>query len=416
MKTTLPIIFVILSLVACSTAPKGTAVSPVPTISVTKILPTATKLITTLLPTEPPTFYIEKLPSRTVSLSQLGLKDTTRILVFDPKSEQVLSVSNQSIAPIPNIQSGAVSQLNGIEMSPDHHWFAYLEINQGFNIRISSVDGNQYFEGIKNAVGSSFDWLSNDKIAVYNKLGFWKECPSEMQIFDPFTKVVNKIPYISTSSSPYCFPIPYFNSDLSQALYLDRETGWQIYNYKTKMYYSVLPGLNTSPGGDKYFFKWGTNGLSFAIPAPDKITFALNLSEEELTSAQPLEMVELPKDTFNENSIFDVWIPEKHLVGFDLSTKDKKTIFDCSISQTYVMIDLANKTLRNYCLNRSIFSEQTGSPWFTYVSSDYRFVGWTIHELPSNAEPLGAVILDTKTGNNCYLEGYEILGFGEISP
>jgi hypothetical protein len=389
MRISLLIIFVAISLVACSP-----------------------------LRTETPTLQVENVSSHVVSLAELGLRDTTRILVFDPKSSQLLAISNKSTEPIPNIQSGTYSLRDGIEMSPDHKWFAYLEISEGFNIQISSVDGTHHFMGIKNAVGSSFRWLTNGKIAVYNKMGLWLDCPSEIQVVDPFSKEINSIPNIllEGSQSPFCFPIPYFNPDFSKALYLSSEAGWQIYDYKTQSSNSVLPGLDTSPGGDKYFFEWGTNGLSFAIPDSDKITFARNVSENELTSVLSLEILALPEDVLNEDRGFDVWIPEKHIVGFDLKTKNETAILKCRMPKSFVVVDLATQTLKNYCLDRSEFAGQVGTPWFASVSADSRFVGWTIRELPSNEDPLSTVTLDTQTGNIIYLESYEFLGFGEISP
>jgi len=349
-------------------------------------------------------------------LSELDLSPTTRILVFNPKTEQFLSISNQSMNLLSNIRPETSLRLDTIKLSPDRHWFAYLEINNGFNLWIGSVDGSQYFLGITNAVGSSFRWLSNDKIAVYDKLGGWADCPSEMQIFDPFSKKINNIPDISTEGIEFCFPIPYLSPDFSKGLYLNSETGWQIYNYKAQTSYSALPGLDTSPGGNKYFLHWGKAGLSFAIPYPDKITFVSNLSVDNLSSTLPLKTILLPQNTLNENSLFEFWIPEEQLAGFDLVGANENNVLDCDIAQTFVIVNLVTQKLKNYCLNRSIFADQINAAWFTYISVDQRFAAWTVHELPSNTNTLGAVILDTKTGKVSYLEGYEFLGFGEISP
>lgn len=353
--------------------------------------------------------------NRVVALSELDLEPTTRILVYDPKSEEVLSVSGKSIDMVPNIQSGVNTLADGVKMSPDHRWFAYLEINEGFNIRVSSIDGTQHFVGIKDAVGSSFRWLSNEKIAVYNKLGFWLDCPSEMQIFDPFSEEVKVAPDISTQGSQYCFPIPLFNSDFSRALYLNSQTGWEIYDYDTQSSYSVLPGLDTSPGGDKYFFSWGADGLSFAIPDSDKITYAFDIPKSKFVFEPPIKTILLPEGTMNENEAIEFWIPDGRVVGLDLIRNDGKTVLGCDVPKTFVTINLAKQELNNYCLNPSWYSGQTGTAWFTYVSADNRFVGWTIRELPSNSEPLVTIILDTATGKLSYLEHYELLGFGELS-
>jgi len=365
-----------------------------------------------------PIFQVENRnpPQRVIKFSELDLKSTTRVLLFDPKTEHFLSISNQSINPLPNARPEMSLQLDTIRLSPDHRWFAYLEINDGFNIWINSVDGSQHFMGISNAVGSTFRWLSNDKIAVYDKLGGWADCPSALQIFDPFSKEVNNIPDISSEGIEYCFPIPYFNSDFTQGLYLDSDIGWQTYDYKAQTSYAALSGLDTSPGGNKYFFRWGGDGLSFAVPHQDRISFASNLTNDDLSSVLLLKTILLPQDSINENGFFEFWIPEKQLAGFELVGNDDNNVLDCAVTQTFVLVNLTTQTLSNYCLNQAVFSNQIGSAWFTYISADYRFAGWTVHELPSNTVPLGTVILDLETGKVSYLEGYEFLGFGEVPP
>ena len=394
----------------------------------TEILPT--EIQTPVVPLSPtqtlseinnlPAFQIEYAsPSnRVIDMSELNLDPSTRILAFDAKTQQILSISHRSTITILKSRSDSIVKFEKIEISPDHRWFAYLEINGGFNIWISSVDGTQHFMGIQNAVGSSFRWLSNDKLAVYNKLGLWMDCPSEMQIFDPFSKEVNDVPGISTQGSPSCFPIPYFNPDFSRALYLNlyNETGWKLYNYKAQTSYSVLPGLDTSPGGDKYFFHWEKDGLSFAMPDSDKISFVRNVPEGDLTSKPPIETISLPQNTINENKFFEFWIPGKQLAGFDLIGINKKSVLTCGVLKSFVIVNLITQELKNYCLDRSVFSDQVGTAWFTYVSADNRFAGWTVRELPSNDKPLGTVILDIETGKISYLQGYEFLGFGELSP
>lgn len=421
MRLTFLCIFIAISLGSCAKLSQN-SVSPAPPSDLaTKTGSTVTPIIPSNIATATSTvatFPIENFnsPNRLVELSELDLRSTTRLLIFDPRSEQILSISGSSINPILNIQSRSNIPRDGIEMSPDHRWFAYLEINDGFNIWISSVDNTQHFMGINNAVGSSFRWLSNEKISVYNKLGFWLDCPSEMQIFDLYSREVNSVPDISTQGSQYCFPIPYFNPDLSQALYLNSDTGWEVYDYKTQTSYSALPGLDISPGSDKYFFHWGAGGLSFAIPDLDKITFASNIPEDKFRSKPTLHTVSLPNGVVNENARFTFWIPEEQIVGLDLVGADNKTVLGCDNPQTFIMINLATRKLSNYCINRTLFSDQIGTASFTYVSANHRFIGWTIRKLPSNEEPLGVVILDTETGKVSYLEGYEFLGFGEVNP
>lgn len=421
LRISILLIVMTIYLSACANQ-SGQTISPsFPVALETKDTPIATQVApsktSTVMPVETPLVLRTINPSnRVVALSELDLEPTTRILVFDPKLEQVLSISGKSVDLVPNIQSGVNTLADGVEMSPDHRWFAYLEINDGFNIRVSSVDGAQRFIGIKNAVGSSFRWLSNDKIAVYNKLGFWLECPSEMQIFNPFSGESEDVPYISSQGSPSCFPIPYFNPDLSKALYLNlyNESGWKIYDYKTQTSHSVLPELDTSPGGDKYFFYWGKSGLSFVIPDSDKITYAFDIPESKFIFEPPLNAISLPDSTVNENEAIEFWIPEEQVVGLILVGTDSKAVLGCDVPQTFVVINLAILELNDYCLNPSWYSGQTGTAWFTYFSADHRFVGWTIRELPSNSEPLVTVILDTATGKLSYLENYEFLGFGEL--
>ncbi|MBK9008611.1 MAG: hypothetical protein IPM31_16670 [Anaerolineae bacterium] len=421
MRTTSLLLLVAVSVGACSTLPQNTVNPSATTVMVTETGTTVAQIAPSKIATAIPdvtTLQVENFDfsNRVVELSDLKLKPTTRILVLDPKSDQVLAISDNSIDPVFSIQSKANILRSGISMSPDRRWFAYLVIDEGFNIWISSVDGTQHFVGIKNAIGSSFRWLNNEKIIVYDRRGLGLDCPSEMQIFNPFSGDVNNVPDISTQGSQYCFPIPYFNPDFSQVMYLNSELGWQIYDYRTQTSYSVLPGLNTSPGGEKSYFYWGKDGLSFAIPDSGKITYAFDLPDTAFLSKPTVSTISLPKGMVNENALFTFWIPEDQIIGLDLVATGEKIFLGCDIPQTFATINLATRTLNNYCLNRSLFYDQIGGAWFMYISADHRFVGWTIRELPSNEEPLGVVILDTETGKLSYLEGYELLGFGELGP
>jgi hypothetical protein len=420
MRLIVLLIFIAVSLGSCTTLSQSDVSDSQPTVSATKtnstinqITPSETAVVTPTMNSVEVEIF--DLSNSVTELSSLDLGPATRLLVYDPESDQILSISDESIEPVPNIRSGANILRNGIKLSPDHRWFAYLEISDGFTIWISSVDGSQHFAGIRNAVGSSFRWITDNRITVYNKAGFWSDCPSEMQIFDPFSGDVKNIPYITTQGSQYCFPIPYLNPDLSQALYLNSQTGWEIYNYKTQTANSVLPGMDTSPSGNKSYFHWGKDGLSFAVPDSDKITFAFDIPETRFTSETNVNTISLPNGTVNENTIFSFWIPEKQIAGLDLAGAGDTTVLGCDIPETFAIVNLATRDLDYYCLNRSFFNDKLGSAWFVYSSADSRFVGWTVRELPSNDEPIGSVILDIETGKVSYLEGYEFLGFGEVS-
>jgi len=220
---------------------------------------------------------------------------------------------------------------------------------------------------------------------------------------------------MNTSGRKYCFPIPYFNPDHSRAIYLASNQDWQLYEYASQKSRSILAGLSAGPNINKYFFDWGSNGLTFAIPEKDRISFAQNLSENDLT-APPVELIYLPANTINANALFDFWVSGKQLAGFDLSSSGSRPVLDCEISKTFVITDLPGKELKNYCLDRSMLADQQGGIWNTDISANNRFVAWTLRKLPGNSETLGIVILNTETGHISYLEDYEFQGFGEINP
>ena len=413
------ILYLIISLAACSPKPQR-KISPSFTATVMiESTSSVAQETTTASPASTliPDFQVQEYnpAGREVELSELEINPTTRLLVFDPKSKEILSISTQQTIAMSNIQPGAPLEHSGIKISPDHDWFAYLVIDDGFNIWISSIDGTQSFLGLENAVGSSFRWISNDKIAVDKKIGAWFDCPNDIQIFDPFSKTVSSFSYISSQNeSSYCFPIPYFKPDLSQALYLT-DSSWEVYDYKTQSSYPVLPGLDTSVLGDKYYFHWGKEGLSFAIPYIDSIVFSHNIPVESLTTPPLLKTIQFPENTINRDKSFAYWIPNEQIIGVDLVSEDDKGILGCDVSQTFVVGNLETQELQNFCLDRSVFNGQTGALWFTHVSAENRFVGWTIYAFPDDSELMVTVILDTVTGEVSYLEGYEFWGFGEIS-
>jgi hypothetical protein len=352
---------------------------------------------------------------RVVSLSDLGLSPTTRILVFNSQDEQFLSVSKDSVQGIPNIHPTAKFHLESVKISPDYKRFAYLVIDNGFNIWVSSIDGLKYTEIQKNAVGPAYLWLNSDQFVVYNNMGSWMDCPSDLQIISLYQNSAKNISDMVPEGSSFCFPVPYFNPNFSKGIYLDNKEGWKMHDYSSENSERVLLSLDTSPDINKYFFHWGDSGLTFAIPAVDKITFGRNLVDADLLSSDlPLKIISLPPNTANKNATFDFWNPDEQLSGFDLVGTNGERIFACSVQQSFVIVDLLVQELRNYCLDRTSYMDQVGTVWSTYISADNRLVGWTVRELPSNIIPLGTVILNIKTGNITYLPGYELLGFGEV--
>lgn len=353
--------------------------------------------------------------NRVVAMSALELSVTTHAFVFDSTNEEFLLLSDNSQNEVYNIDPKAKFHLEAVKLSPDRKHFAYLEIESGFNIWISKVDGSSHSEIQKSSIGSSYYWLNNDQLVVYNNSGTWLDCPSDVQVVSLTGDPVISIPAAVSTGNSFCFPTPVFNPDFSKGIYLDSKKGWQVYDYRSGTSQGVLSGLDVSPDINKYFFRWDRDGLSFAIPESHEITFDQNLTEQDLTASTPsFQVLALPEHTLNENAVFDFWVPEKQIAGFDLVGEGEGMVLNCDVHRTFVLVDLLNEELRNYCLDRTVFIDQTGSIWSTSISTDNRFVGWTIRELPSNERPLGTVILNTDTGEITYLPGYEFLGFGEV--
>jgi hypothetical protein len=403
-------------LVACSLVPKQnnpTMTLSIPTNTTEQPLEIKTPpQVSSESPTHTKMSEVDVAPiNRVVPLTEQTLSVNTRLIMFDPKTKQMFSISNQYTNLVPIIELNG--KMPDIKLSPDHKWIAYYYFDNGFQVGVKSVDGLEQSEGLKKAVGPSFQWISPNKIVAYDQEGLAGDCPNKLEVVNPYTGISSGIPPINSEGRKYCFPIPYFSDDLSQAIYYNNPKGWEIYNFKSQTSKPILPGFGSDLG---YRLYWDTDGLSFAIPVDGGIEFSSKMTEDDLSATVLIEKVNLPLGTDFESpyAFFEYWIPDEQVVGFNLVGANDSNVLSCDIPKTFVSVDLKKGELSNYCLDRTEISGQHGTPSFTYISKDHRFVGWTVTKPPNNDEPIGTVVLDLQTGKVSYLEGLVFYGFGEI--
>ena len=135
-------------LVACSPSTvAATQSKTAPSIPTAKIIPSPTTLPPTAIT---PTIKTIAPVSREVELSDLELNDSTRLILYYEPSDSLRIMARQDVRPqrIPIITPQSIINY-GIEISPNHKWFAYnifkekREDVEYYDIWISSIDGKQ---------------------------------------------------------------------------------------------------------------------------------------------------------------------------------------------------------------------------------------------------------------------------------
>lgn len=393
-----------------------------PTKSVSRATPTST---VTLIPGKPPIeLTIETISpdNRVVDLSELGLGPGTIVLLMDSNWEQVYTIGAADGFVLKELRLPEEVRPDTIEFSPDGKQIAFLVFkgmrNSGtaiYGLWISGADGRQPHEALGDTE-SLFDlrWLSDRHVAIswYQSSG---RCPGEVKVIDATTGEVRNMPnvnhLINAGPLPLCFPIPFYNPDLSKGIIVDPLIGWKLIDFNSVWRGRVMAGVDATRR-DKYRFSWDYDGVSFAFPEEDRIAFDFSLSEEELLAPDMKpEVALLPTGYEIANNYIEWWQPDAGLVGFGVrESGDMGTGF----SEILIAVDLNSAILRDYALDMGEMDDRHGEPWFVQASVDGRFIGWPVMEPPRNHPALGSVILNLETGRLSYIDGLEIVGFGEI--
>jgi hypothetical protein len=431
-------------LMACSSLPIET-----PTVQITDTIPTslATKHLSStpefiISPTFPPqaistsalvtpTIQIITLEKHEVGLADLGLSDSTRLILYYKPSNSLRTMSAKDIRPqkIPNIDPEAqFSQYNLRHISPDRKWFVYYiftEMKDGlayYDFWISSVDGKKqwvFASGIKGRTNAA--WVTNDQIELWYSPARWN-CPQRVAILNPFSGESMVPPEVPSSPIPHCVVPLSTSPDNSKLIFLEEGTGkWSIFDFNTGIKQSVFPWLSQS---DAYnlvprFIRWLPSGITYALPNSDSIEFIVDFSPSSASNIDSKRnKLILPTSYEIVDKWFSWWSLDDGLIGFDMvqanynsSTLPPKE----SPPSKFVIFDLRNLILYDYNLDRAeTGGRQKVSDHFISASADNRFLAWTIYEPPDISYPSETVILEIATGQVVRIKGFELWGWGEV--
>jgi hypothetical protein len=365
---------------------------------------------------------------REVKLSDLGLSNTTRLILYYEPSESLRIMSGQDIQPkkIPNIVS-AEWLFAGIEISPDQKWFIY-KVSKGmkdgvanYDYWISSVDGNEQKIAASNVHGGTeARWISNEQIEIWFYPDGSRACPERVSIINPFTQEVSKSSEIPPSISPQCFFDLSTSPDRSKIVYLNKDGFWSIFDVATAQSQTVFPWLSKSERFALWprYVRWSTSGMTIVLPRQDSIDFIVHLPMSQVSERNvALNKVLLPGETKIYNETFSWWELENGFVGFDLidAEYDYSQIEKESPPSNFVVLDLKNSIWYDYNLDRAETDDrQKVISSFIFSSADNRFLAWTIYEPPDMSYASETIVLDRETGRIARIKGFEFCGWGEI--
>ena len=134
---------------------------------------------------------------REVDLTNLGLSDSTRLILYYEPSNSLRTMSGKDVQPqrIPNIDRDAnFSRVNLRHISPNYKWFTYYTFKEMksnlayYDYWISSIDGKNQWIFISGVSGGTYaEWITNEQIELwhYQSRG---DCPTRIAILNPFSK------------------------------------------------------------------------------------------------------------------------------------------------------------------------------------------------------------------------------------
>lgn len=368
--------------------------------------------------------------TRDVELSELGLSNTTRLILYYQPSDSLRIMSGQDIQPerIPNIQPQALIW-SGVEISPNQKWFIYevfTEKRDGiayYDYWVSSIDGKVQRIVVSNVRGATTArWVTNEQVELWYSPDGARACPQRESIINPFTQEIFIPPDVPISTSPHCFYNLSVNPDRSKIFYRNQDNGlWNIYDFNTKQNQNVFPWLSETERFDltPQSIKWLENGITLVIPHQDSIVFKVDLSVSDVSENDIiLSKVLLPDGKKLYNETFSWWALENDFVGFDLINVDYdySGIEKGSPSSNFSILDLKNSIWYDYYLDRAKTGEnQKIISSFVFSSADNRFLAWTIYEPPDMSYASETVVLNRETGRIARIKGFEFFGWGEIN-
>lgn len=433
-------------LMACSSLPIETPYTPIteiiPTSLATKhfISPTPEFIIPSTVITPQaistsalitPDVKIITLEVREGDLVDLGLSDSTRLILYYKPSNSMRIISGKDIQPqkIPNIDPEArFSRYNLRHISPDQKWFVYYTFTEMkddlayYDFWVSSVDGKKqwvFATGVKG--GTDAEWVTNNQIELWYSPALWN-CPQRVAILNPFSGESFIPPEVPSSPVPHCFLPLSASPDNSKLIFLEEGTGkWSIFDFNTGTKQSVFPWLSQS---DAYnlvprFIRWLPSGITYALPKGDSIEFIVDLSPSSASSIDSKRnKLKLPAPYEIVDKWFSWWSLDDGLIGFDMiqvNYNSPTLPMEESPPSMFVIFDLRNSILYDYNLDRANTGDmQKVSDHFVSASADNRFLAWTIYEPPDMSYPSETAILEIATGRVVRIKGFEFFGWGEV--
>ena len=358
--------------------------------------------------------------ARYVDISRLGLGTTTIILAQEVATGKIVGLSaSDAFSLLPVVLPEAASA-SSVTLSPDRRRMVFqVRDGQGsdaianFDLWTAKADGRAQSRIVNDVQGGfSFDWLGPEKLLLWWGGTRAADCPNIVELVDVGTGVTHKLTSvyeIRPERRLYCFPRPILSPDAQHSIVLEDGVGWQMIDYQSGTAERVLHGVVTSPSRGMENLRWNDDGVSYAFQSSDGITYALGLTLEDLLGqASRSEIIYLPAGHEIADRRLYWWDPLTSTVAFRLRTNK------AAAGDTLVIGNLETGKLLDYHLDMAVFRSERGIPSSALTTQNAALVGWSVQRAPDNHPTLGSVVLNTQTGYVSFLDGLQLLGFGEM--
>ncbi len=340
-----------------------------------------------------------------VQLSELGLDDRARLIVYPDIEREIQtwglidSKSNFDLVFDDNFEGGV-----SVWVSPNKQWFALRIAEEDhysyFDLWVASIDGQELKKIIKDVYYTTvFRWSDSETlIAIDHELSRPAMLISPLQatpVYEELEPVILElVDWNKFAFSPNGSKMIYFRPAW------DPPSQWELHDYDTGETVVAFPGMDVAQFrlNSDAWINWQEENLSLAVISENTIELAMDIPPDDLThQGFPMYKVMFPE----ESKLSDVywWSRDSRYIAFRRFLE-----YDKVGPSIFYVLDTNRWVLYDYCI--------TTSTGWGGVSADERFIALNDYSDPDRK---GIIVLEIATGLRARIDGYWLLDWGLVS-
>lgn len=349
-----------------------------------------------------------------VTFQELGLSESTSLVVLPtddplPGEWRVLTADS-------NLRGLTVGELRAtpfafIGMSPEKEKFAFYVTSNGgepeYSLLVGHlIDGSvrPIIEGLEKPFTA--EWVDADRIVLLDDR-FESTWLSPELLINTATGETTDLPDVSLEIAHD------FSPDGSRVIYLGSNEQdqsqemrvWRLRDLTSSEEEEVLARMDLSHVrvAGEALVNWGPKGIAAAVLSSGSLQITVDISESQIKDPHASGTI-INFDMPSTAHTLKWWATDNSLLAIRRSIGEFEG--DTGGTQEFFILNTVDMKLYEYCLPDELM------PGRILASADNTYLGWTT--LREGEQ--GSIILDLENGHWAWLEGWEILGWGQRKP